>query len=58
MSIEIKTPMLPESITDATVAVCHKQQGQFCQDLRTLFHKVDACRSDEVSLHQNNSLPP
>jgi 2-oxoglutarate dehydrogenase E2 component (dihydrolipoamide succinyltransferase) len=32
MSIEIKTPMLPESITDATVAVCHKQQGQFCQE--------------------------
>lgn len=31
MSIEIKTPVLPESITDATVAVWHKSVGDWCQ---------------------------
>jgi 2-oxoglutarate dehydrogenase E2 component (dihydrolipoamide succinyltransferase) len=30
MSTEIKTPMLPESVTDASIAVCHKKVGDWC----------------------------
>ena len=32
MSLEIKVPMLPESITEATVAAWHKQPGDMCQE--------------------------
>ncbi len=31
MSIEIKVPVLPESVADATVATWHKQPGEACQ---------------------------
>ncbi len=31
MSIEIKVPVLPESVSDATVATWHKQPGEFVQ---------------------------
>ncbi|MDC3180758.1 2-oxoglutarate dehydrogenase complex dihydrolipoyllysine-residue succinyltransferase [Gammaproteobacteria bacterium] len=30
MSNEVKTPMLPESVTDAAIAVCHKKVGDWC----------------------------
>lgn len=30
MSTEVKTPMLPESVTDASIAVCHKKAGDWC----------------------------
>lgn len=32
MSLEIKVPMLPESVTEATVASWHKQAGDMCQE--------------------------
>lgn len=32
MSVEIKVPMLPESITEAQVAMWHKKEGDFCQE--------------------------
>lgn len=32
MSVEIKVPMLPESITEAVVAAWHKKEGDFCQE--------------------------
>ena len=32
MSLEIKVPMLPESVTEATVASWHKQPGDMCQE--------------------------
>ena len=30
MSIEIKVPVLPESVADATIATWHKQPGEAC----------------------------
>ena len=32
MSLEIKVPMLPESVTEATVAGWHKKPGEMCQE--------------------------
>ena len=32
MTVEIKVPMLPESITEAVVAQWHKKQGDFCHE--------------------------
>ena len=32
MAIEIKVPMLPESVTEAVVAVWHKKTGEMCQE--------------------------
>ena len=29
--IEVKVPVLPESISEATVAVWHKKPGDFCE---------------------------